>query len=70
MCIRDRDNSLLCELAAYLTVKFEDYTRDAVQATLQWLFEQQYEPVSYTHLLEPNKLNFNEGRANGTDYQL
>ena len=31
------------ELAAYLTVKFEDYTRDEVQATLQWLFEQQYE---------------------------
>ena len=30
------------ELAAYLTVKFEDYTRDEVQATLQWLFEQQY----------------------------
>ena len=33
------------ELAAYLTVKFEDYTRDEVQATLQWLFEQQYELI-------------------------
>lgn len=31
------------ELAAYLTVKFEDYTRSEVQDTLQWLFEQQYE---------------------------
>ena len=31
------------ELAAYLTVKFEDYTRSEVQSTLQWLFEQQYE---------------------------
>ena len=31
------------ELAAYLTVKFEDYTRFEVQGTLQWLFEQQYE---------------------------
>mgnify|MGYP003248456411 CR=1 FL=1 len=31
------------ELAAYLTVKFEDYTRSEVQSTLQWLFDQQYE---------------------------
>lgn len=31
------------ELAAYLTVKFEDYTRQEVQSTLQWLFNQQYE---------------------------
>ena len=31
------------ELAAYLTVKFEDYTRSEVQGTLQWLFDQQYE---------------------------
>lgn len=31
------------ELAAYLTVKFEDYTREEVQSTLQWLFNQQYE---------------------------
>ena len=31
------------ELAAYLTVKFEDYTREEVQDTLRWLFEQQYE---------------------------
>ena len=31
------------ELAAYLTVKFEDYTREEVQGTLEWLFEQQYE---------------------------
>lgn len=31
------------ELAAYLTVQFEDYTREEVQSTLQWLFEQQYE---------------------------
>ena len=31
------------ELAAYLTVKFEDYTREEVQSTLEWLFEQQYE---------------------------
>ena len=31
------------ELAAYLTVKFEDYSRLEVQSTLQWLFEQQYE---------------------------
>ena len=31
------------ELAAYLTVKFEDYTRLEVQDTLQWLFDQQYE---------------------------
>ena len=31
------------ELAAYLTVKFEDYTRSEVQTTLQWLFDQQYE---------------------------
>ena len=30
------------ELAAYLTVKFEDYTRAEVQNTLEWLFEQQY----------------------------
>lgn len=30
------------ELAAYLTVKFEDYTREEVQSTLQWLFNQQY----------------------------
>ena len=33
------------ELAAYLTVVFEDYTREEVQATLQQLFEQQYELV-------------------------
>ncbi len=31
------------ELAAYLTVKFEDYTRAEVQGTLQALFNQQYE---------------------------
>lgn len=31
------------ELAAYLTVKFEDYTRSEVQSTLQSLFDQQYE---------------------------
>lgn len=31
------------ELAAYLTVMFEDYTREEVQSTLQWLFERQYE---------------------------
>ena len=31
------------ELASYLTVKFEDYTREEVQSTLEWLFEQQYE---------------------------
>ena len=30
------------ELAAYLTVKFEDYTRSEVQGTLQSLFDQQY----------------------------
>lgn len=39
------------ELAAYLTVKFEDYTRDEVQATLQWLFEQQYE-MTLTKIVE------------------
>ena len=39
------------ELAAYLTVKFEDYTRDEVQATLQWLFEQQYE-LTLTEIVE------------------
>ena len=39
------------ELAAYLTVKFEDYTRDEVQATLQWLFEQQYE-LTRTEVVE------------------
>lgn len=33
------------ELAAYLTVKFEDYTRAEVQSTLQSLFNQQYELV-------------------------
>lgn len=31
------------ELASYLTVIFEDYTREEVQETLQSLFEQQYE---------------------------
>ena len=31
------------ELAAYLTVKFEDYTREEVHSTLRWLFNQQYE---------------------------
>lgn len=31
------------ELASYLTVLFEDYTREDVQSTLQSLFEQQYE---------------------------
>ena len=31
------------ELAAYLTVQFEDYTRSEVQSTLQRLFDQQYE---------------------------
>ena len=31
------------QLAAYLTVFFEDYTRDAVQGTLQSLFNLQYE---------------------------
>ena len=31
------------ELAAYLTVQFEDYTRSEVQGTLQRLFDQQYE---------------------------
>ncbi len=31
------------ELASYLTVVFEDYTRDEVQATLQQLFDEQYE---------------------------
>ena len=39
------------ELAAYLTIKFEDYTRDEVQATLQWLFEQQYE-LTLTEVVE------------------
>ena len=33
------------ELAAYLTVKFEDYTRAEVQGTLQALFNQQYELI-------------------------
>ena len=33
------------ELASYLTVVFEDYTREEVQATLQQLFEQQYELI-------------------------
>lgn len=31
------------ELASYLTIMFEDYTREEVQSTLQWLFDQQYE---------------------------
>ena len=31
------------ELAAYLTVQFEDYIRSEVQSTLQRLFDQQYE---------------------------
>ena len=31
------------ELASYLTVYFENYTRDQVQATLQSLFDRQYE---------------------------
>jgi cell wall-associated NlpC family hydrolase len=31
------------QLAAYLTVFFEDYTRDEVQAALKQLFDQQYE---------------------------
>ena len=34
-----------------MTVKFEDYTRDEVQATLQWLFEQQYE-LTLTEVVE------------------
>ena len=33
------------ELAAYLTVKFEDYTREEVQNTLRRLFDQQYELI-------------------------
>ena len=33
------------ELAAYLTVVFEDYTREEVQAVLQQLFEQQYKLI-------------------------
>lgn len=33
------------ELASYLTVIFEDYTRAEVQAALQQLFEQQYELI-------------------------
>lgn len=33
------------ELAACLTVVFEDYTREEVQATLKYLFEQQYELI-------------------------
>lgn len=33
------------ELASYLTVVFENYTREEVQATLQQLFEQQYELI-------------------------
>ena len=33
------------ELASYLTVVFEDYTRAEVQAALQHLFEQQYELI-------------------------
>ncbi|EJX10411.1 peptidase, M23/M37 family [gut metagenome] len=33
------------ELTAYLTVKFEDYTRSEVQGTLLWLFDQQYELI-------------------------
>lgn len=33
------------ELASYLTVIFEDYTRAEVQAALQHLFEQQYELI-------------------------
>ena len=31
------------ELIAYLTLLFEDFTRDEVQETLQWLFDQQYQ---------------------------
>ena len=33
------------ELASYLTVVFEDYTRAEVQAALRHLFEQQYELI-------------------------
>lgn len=39
------------ELAAYLTIKFEDYTRSEVQGTLQWLFDQQYE-LTFTEEVE------------------
>ena len=31
------------ELIAYLTLLYEDFTRDEVQETLQWLFDQQYQ---------------------------
>ena len=37
----DEMNHNRYELAAYLTVKFEDYSHLEVQSTLQWLFEQQ-----------------------------
>lgn len=33
------------ELIAYLTVMFEDFTRDEVQETLRWLFNQQYQLI-------------------------
>jgi hypothetical protein len=38
-----KSGTTLMSLASYLTVIFEDYTREEVQETLQSLFEQQYE---------------------------
>ena len=55
------------ELAAYLTVKFEDYTRAEVQGTLQALFNQQYELTLTEEVEIRTRIETRTGTTTSTD---
>lgn len=55
------------ELAAYLTVKFEDYTREEVQSTLRWLFDQQYELILTEEVEIRTRTETRTGTSTSTD---
>ena len=55
------------ELAAYLTVKFEDYTREEVQSTLRWLFDQQYEMILTEEVEIRTRTETRTGTSTSTD---
>ena len=55
------------ELAAYLTVKFEDYTREEVQSTLRWLFDQQYELTLTEEVEIRTRTEIRTGTSTSTD---
>ena len=55
------------ELAAYLTVKFEDYTREEVQSTLRGLFDQQYELILTEEVEIRTRTETRTGTSTSTD---